>query len=1025
MKFEDLTDQQLEFIHGHLVPDFAAQVRVSRQNAFDARKKVATDIIAGFPPAEPMVAQFNQQIGAAELQVGTAFEAAMVAIEQVVTDVTQFRQTLALNKLALTNGLAPLTAPDTASDSEKNEVSALRQKVLDLMPGGAAPTIAGHAAGMKLIAELTRKLAVIRSVRVGENDRKSIEKLILDAPKTAKVLMQKIAWFDTRLGTGPVDGEAISAQAKIMATAKTNVNTAKTELKRLEGLPLSDFASETEQTEKLQEARNALAEAERLAKEATTKHGYMTEKKRLLDATLHGPLAPDTPPPLSDQRSADLVQFAFLNKNAGVAAVNALATSRDPDDTLAVIDKVMEKMKAKFKHGGKDFPFSSDWYGARLIEVAMAAPPDEDLVDLIESYIDDGLHLERDPFGPDPGKDKRAAQRTKKLAEALLDPSGNVVVGEAAMEVALHMLLSPDAVDNGTPMLAFHSLDALRDLADQDIADKLAAVGDPENDDAKALVRKTLGLDEDAPVTANEARLAALTAFLTPIDQGKVGSCFTTAPARRFREEEPDMALEQFVNMVTTGKFTDPDGNEVPVVTKLNENDGNPLVRSFEYSAAALAASQDGSREQKALRTMMFQPEGLKKVKDIVGDTDWTAVRALLVTNISGAFRITYDPTIETAKSNDGSSSRGRFVLVTKAPYAGEVDKPITTKDAYMACLHKIAVHSLTDAGYDPDDDGDKPVFQKVKELIDSDAFANCVGGGKTKPWEMASGGLEKGPTKAMFGGDPTTTDMLGKGAKPPDTATPEEKALADGVRTKAILDKLAKSVEGDPGEQVNIGTAGIHAFSALPQDETLQSVMDPDPTERSKKIDDVLVLPGRKIAATDLTAERATHFYDTQVDYYLSRASDTLLPALKNKVAANRPTGPMTPKAVQAAIDAAVDDYLTALAVQSAEDWKAEQLKKGKTPSDTDYNDTRDKAKKSSKGRLDARAANQMLKTLGLPQVRIADTNWGDASSHTFFVVAPDPRSGELRLWKQTDPGGDMTPMGDDWLYTSWDKTE
>lgn len=1023
--FDDLTEQQLAFIHTHLVPGFADQVRSNRKNSFDARKKVAADLIAGFPPAEPRVAQLTQAIGAAELLLGTGFGAAMVAIEKVVTEATQLRQTLVANKLALTDGLAPLTAPDTATQAEKDEVAALRQKVLDLMPGGVFPTLAGHAEGLRLIAELTRKLVVIRSVAVGANDRKAIEGLIVAAPKTAKALMKKVAWYDDKIGKGPVDGEALRSQADLVASALTTRKTAEKELERLSGLPVSDFASEQEQQQKLQEARTALDEARRLEDEARGRLDYMSEKKRLLDATLHGPLAPDTPPPLDDDQASDLVKFAFENARAGAVMFKALATTRDLDQTLKVIDKVREKMDDDFEHDGDEFAYSVDWYGARLIEMAMAVPPGFDLEGAIGSYTDEGLHHVSEPFGPDPGDDRRAAQRTRKLAEALIDPdTGDLDVGEDAMQLALHMLFSPDAVDHATPALGLEAMKALEQLTDPDVADKLAAVGEPANDDAKALVRQTLGLPEDAPVTAAEARLAVLTAFLTPIDQGEVGSCFTTAPARRFREEKPDKAMEQFVAMVTTGKFKDPDGNEVPVVTRLNAKDGNPLVRSFEYSAAALAASQDGSREKNALRGIMFQAEGLEKVEQIVGTTDWTAVRALLVTNISGAFRITYDPTIETEPSSDGSSSKGRFVLVTKAPYAGDVDKPITTKEAYLACLHKIAVHSLTTADYDPNDDADKPVFQKVKDLIDSDAFANCIGGGKTRPWEMASGGLEKGPTRVMFGGNPTTTDMLGKGTRPPVTATPEEKALADGARTKAILDSIAKSVDGATGEMVNIGTVGIHAFSALPQDDGLQSVMDPDPTERGKKIDNLLVLPGRAIAGADLTKERAIHLYDTQVDFYIARASDTLLPALKVKVAANRPTGPMKPKAVQAAIDAAVDDYLTAMAVEAAEQWKSDQIGKGKTPSDTDWTKKRDEARKASKDRLDARAANQMIKTLGAPVVRIADTNWGDATSHTFFVVAPDPRSGELRLWQQTDPGGDMYPMGDDWLYTSWDKT-
>ncbi len=65
------------------------------------------------------------------------------------------------------------------------------------------------------------------------------------------------------------------------------------------------------------------------------------------------------------------------------------------------------------------------------------------------------------------------------------------------------------------------------------------------------------------------------------------------------------------------------------------------------------------------------------------------------------------------------------------------------------------------------------------------------------------------------------------------------------------------------------------------------------------------------------------------------------------------------------------------------------------------------------------------MMADLGVPSIVIADTNWGDAETHTFFVMAPDAATGELRLWKRTEPGGGMTPTDREWIDTLWDKTE
>ena len=66
----------------------------------------------------------------------------------------------------------------------------------------------------------------------------------------------------------------------------------------------------------------------------------------------------------------------------------------------------------------------------------------------------------------------------------------------------------------------------------------------------------------------------------------------------------------------------------------------------------------------------------------------------------------------------------------------------------------------------------------------------------------------------------------------------------------------------------------------------------------------------------------------------------------------------------------------------------------------------------------------SELANDLGSPQVMVADTNWGDELTHTFFVAMPDPTTGELRLWKKREPGGELTPEDRKWVDTLWDKT-
>ena len=54
-------------------------------------------------------------------------------------------------------------------------------------------------------------------------------------------------------------------------------------------------------------------------------------------------------------------------------------------------------------------------------------------------------------------------------------------------------------------------------------------------------------------------------------------------------------------------------------------------------------------------------------------------------------------------------------------------------------------------------------------------------------------------------------------------------------------------------------------------------------------------------------------------------------------------------------------------------------------------------------------------------PAFVIADTNWGDGSEKFVQVVAPDPVTGEARLWQKSTTTGKMTPMDDDWVSDGW----
>ena len=50
-----------------------------------------------------------------------------------------------------------------------------------------------------------------------------------------------------------------------------------------------------------------------------------------------------------------------------------------------------------------------------------------------------------------------------------------------------------------------------------------------------------------------------------------------------------------------------------------------------------------------------------------------------------------------------------------------------------------------------------------------------------------------------------------------------------------------------------------------------------------------------------------------------------------------------------------------------------------------------------------------------------VADTNWGSGQDHVFFVIAPDPATGDAQMFRRNDPGGKLTPVTEDWIKTNW----
>jgi hypothetical protein len=142
---------------------------------------------------------------------------------------------------------------------------------------------------------------------------------------------------------------------------------------------------------------------------------------------------------------------------------------------------------------------------------------------------------------------------------------------------------------------------------------------------------------------------------------------------------------------------------------------------------------------------------------------------------------------------------------------------------------------------------------------------------------------------------------------------------------------------------------------------------------------------------------------------------------SLETGAKANRPRAAMKPAALAAAVKAASADYHTQVAETRAATWKTEEESNGRTVTPQALADKKAKLKGDFDTSCEDGAKDSLIRDLGAPEFVIADTNWGDSRTHTFFVIAPDPTTGDPMLWKKTEPPGSLAPAGRDWVDREW----
>lgn len=824
-------------------------------------------------------------------------------------------------------------------------------------------------------------------------------------PGAAAAAQTALDGFAATLGDQEVTPELLAAAKAGIDQAKERLKQAQARLKKAQDMGDGPNKAEAIRLAQLDVdgMKVRLTEAQNFEKAARG-------KKALIEALSYGPLSASSAQAFSDEAAKALIQGFARDPELTQVAVNAASTGKYPDAVAQGLTKVMDLKDSGFKDA-RGTAFAEPETVAKYAEdlLAMGGNVGPEFFDRMDDYMASGRQFIPNPLGDAliVNDTSKAQKRSIELGKSLLKDGHLDLTGQDAKDAVGDMLFSPDSLRNPMPAMNEHVIKTLDFLNKPGNADKANVIlGDIPTTNTHAsrkLVRKALGKGRREAIGRGDAQQAVLASMLKPLDQGPVGSCFATAPARRLRETEPLKAMEAFASIAGEGKYKPPFGPEVAAVTNLPRHE-DPLMRSWEYSLATSMSRKAGSnRSENFDRAMDLAMEDLsdelnqilldkasgegvvkgiftKLKKKFVGLFKTDKLREA----VSGAFQFTYDPTSEIADASDGSSTTGRFILVRKSN-----GKEIRTKAEFIREVADVVIEFLSlDPASDAADD--------VRDYVGSNTFIDAVtpgtGSNQYLPWQQSSGGQTGEATQALFGDDLTQEQMLAKATGVVDL----------GDRTEDVLTNMLDNFTGSPAEMVTIRTVGMHGFNALPNDPSLDKLKGRDKAEIEANVQEHLIKAGEDLKDLKMEEGRAQYLFDQQIAAHRKNLGDpALITLLDAGAAAHRPSGDdTTPALLSQAVQDAVEDYIDQKAQNYTDPAAAGQWFKNKAESD---------------------AKSDMMKDLGAPEFVIADTNWGSAKDHTFFVIAPDPTTGEAKLWQKTIPPGSLRAADEDWAKAEW----
>jgi hypothetical protein len=269
----------------------------------------------------------------------------------------------------------------------------------------------------------------------------------------------------------------------------------------------------------------------------------------------------------------------------------------------------------------------------------------------------------------------RATQGATEIAKHLITASGQLA--DEGFIFGLKSMLAEGKILPGLNN-AFVAQQLDRLLSDEGLQAQLMNIGkNGISTAAQQAIRQTLGLSPDAPITAKEAQQAALAAMLSPLRQGKVGSCFATSAAINIHDTRPSEMLRDMASLIEKGciertngyaRIQVPFNQSIFTGTQTPTVSGNPLLRCWEYTLATSAENQSCSNKSIRLRYV---------AEDVLSSTE--------VDTFMQHVSFEYDANKRITHSADGHSTTGAFRLTYTSPRDGrsvEIQTPEQLRDA-------------------------------------------------------------------------------------------------------------------------------------------------------------------------------------------------------------------------------------------------------------------------------------------------------------------------------------------------------